>query len=64
MVYRHKIRLDWRKTRGQYKYNDHDLTVKALNEELIHFVLLKAISDEASQEWDNLPRDMRIWLQE
>jgi len=64
VVYRQRIRLDWRKTRAQYRYNDADLTVKALNEEIMHFVLIKHMSEKACSQWDNLPRDTRMFLQD
>lgn len=62
-IYKTRIRLDWRKTRDQFRLNDHDLTIKAINEEMLHWVLHKTISEHVCEDWDNLPRETRIFLQ-
>jgi|SRR5467141_847844 len=64
LIYRTEIRLDWRKKDPSYEQDDFRLTLQALNEETLHFVLDKDISGKACSQWDNFTRDLRIALQE
>jgi len=64
IVYDSEIRLDWRAKDESFEQDDETLTAQALNEETLHFVLQKDISDKACVAWDNLTRDLRIMLQE
>jgi hypothetical protein len=64
LIWRTEIRLDWRKKDSSYEQDDFRLTIQALNEETLHFILQKDISGKACSQWDNFTRDLRIALQE